>query len=718
MSDLDLSTLSDDELESVVDDSDTTDADLAAISAELDRRRSGGNEDISQILARTGVTTGRLNLKDTPAEAVPGPVVVPAGGSFRDLSDVGEFMTVPVDTENRVAPSKKDLKDWIASRSTPAGVGGNALEAVARSSTGLGQGYLGGFADELTGGLGVLAAPLMGGMEVQAGESAFPRTSTQLQEDVYKSNRDVYRKATNEAQKEHPYLELGLSLLGGLKSPINKVLPKGSGLGGALKGGAVGGGIYGLGSSEGETLADDLISTLTGAGTGAALSGALYGLGQGATALAKKLNLKGLGGNDKNLEQIAKDVTKEQDLANFENAKSNMEQYHTLDEANQNLRNQIHEQENFRSLNADAQKVLNEKWQPEFQELTNRLAKIDAEIERLSSKNPLDPTLDTLNRFKAQAIDDFTNAQSKTMNELSIVGREQLNKTARIDELRNQLTASEEQLKRLSNTIPTAGFDANQNVKLPSELSPDAFVTSVDKKIINQQRTRLEDALDQLRMLGKQEPGWATQGGTLDELATLAQGGLSEAEIAQLSPTDRQQLLSTINQAITSQPSPVIPKNILGMEPFTFAGWREALKNPASIESSTVPEGLTTSAKRFRAQLGANAKDLQKLANLASQKANRPFFGDDISKTTLTGIIARSIEKGAEQGLGWNMLAGGANVARGITDVARSPQAATIWDQLAGSVISPEVNKYIKQQSSNNYKENMQRPNYVEKDEE
>jgi len=141
------------------------------------------------------------------------------------------------------------------------------LESGARGTA---QGLSLGFSDEITGAL-----------ESTAGSLGI------VEDKTYEQARDEARAANAAAQKANPWSYGGGELAGGIGSMLipglgAAKLAKGASTGAKLlsgaKAGAKLGGLYGAGSSEGETAVDVMKDTAAGAGSGALLSSALPGL--------------------------------------------------------------------------------------------------------------------------------------------------------------------------------------------------------------------------------------------------------------------------------------------------------------------------------------------------------------------------------------------------------------------------------------------------------
>lgn len=132
------------------------------------------------------------------------------------------------------------------------------------------QGLSSGFSDELAG--GVEAAGRMVGLQGLGGplkDISIANGATFNADDLkqaYQEGRDQERAKLKLDSEVNPGTSLVSEIGGAIVSPVNK-LAKGMSL---VKGGAVLGGLYGLGTSERESLAGNVVDAAVGAGTGAA----------------------------------------------------------------------------------------------------------------------------------------------------------------------------------------------------------------------------------------------------------------------------------------------------------------------------------------------------------------------------------------------------------------------------------------------------------------
>lgn len=579
------------------------------------------------------------------------------------------------------------------------------------------QGLTGGFADELAGIRNVLTDP---SLAPEGHGNIDPLANL---ERSYKEGRNKFRAEDKQAAEENKWLYLAGMLGGGLYSPINKLAPSGpNAFKNAVVGGAKIGGLSALGSSElgeNDTFGQDVAQAISDVGLGA-LGGAgtaaiFHGLGQGATALAKKFNLRGIGGSRKNIGTLVEELKDAEANANYDDAKDALAQIRNL-EAQKNTATLN------RALNEEAQQAsiasknnLELERQRLIEELRNYTNGIDDEIAAWTraGKTPDDPIIAQLQKFR----DTKTNTVESELNRISedirlrnaVTDRQFVDRQA----LDKHLQELELELKRNMSRATTAGLKDNQTFMRPEELDIKDFKKRRRLSDIDTQDKYLQDALEQLRMIGQEEPGWQQRAGSSDETI----------------------LPSTLRNLMGQEPTTKIQRRVLGVgpfktevEPFTFERWDDTLGDPADIMSKPIGPMVFEEAKfgkdpqailAAQKQLGQNAKFLQQLANMAAKDEKNSLVAN-VSKmgwpfSWFTPIIPESAT-----GVPTNIGAGMANTVRTMTDVARSQPAGpiSIWDQLRGRMISPDLDKNIEQLSSDVYKENRQRPNYVEKDEE
>ena len=151
------------------------------------------------------------------------------------------------------------------------------------------KGMFAGFGDEIVGGIRALDDQL------------FPSTydfgddvskEGQSLEEGYKMYRDDVRSSDAEFARENPGSALGLTLAGGVLSPLNKVAPGvGTGRAGMAGRGAVEGALAGYGESEADTLGGTLRDAALGGGLGGTVGGAL---GVGGHLLGKTKGIENL----------------------------------------------------------------------------------------------------------------------------------------------------------------------------------------------------------------------------------------------------------------------------------------------------------------------------------------------------------------------------------------------------------------------------------------
>lgn len=159
---------------------------------------------------------------------------------------------------NDLPQAQRDGFDLVASKTAP------IISAVRKGA----QGLVSGFLDE---GAGAMNAGLRAiGLENTAGPienitlaNDYPSMDDLKQ--AYKAGRDDMRASLAKDSKDNPGISTASEIGAAIVSPVNKIA-KGMSL---VKGGAVLGGLYGLGNSEKETLAGNLVDTAVGAGTGA-----------------------------------------------------------------------------------------------------------------------------------------------------------------------------------------------------------------------------------------------------------------------------------------------------------------------------------------------------------------------------------------------------------------------------------------------------------------
>lgn len=239
-----------------------------------------------------------------------------------------ELQSVRVNQE-LAAPSEQELS----------GVGIKPNHPNMAALEGFGQGATFGLSDELAGATGGLADTLINDQDP---------SKNKLEQLVqnYKLYRDNARNYNKELQESNPKSFLAGEVAGGIASPVNELLP-GAGLakdasfatklGKSMQAGTTAGALAGLGTSEGQTIGEDVANTAKGAGTGLVAGTALpiaAGLGKFArnsvtdTKLAKALGKAykyGQSGEDvvsaqatRPLEQSISDTAKEtsQDIIN------------------------------------------------------------------------------------------------------------------------------------------------------------------------------------------------------------------------------------------------------------------------------------------------------------------------------------------------------------------------------------------------------------------
>ena len=144
------------------------------------------------------------------------------------------------------------------------------------------KGTFGGFADELVGGVRAAIDPLIG---MAAGEENATEGYFDNFGDRYEMYRDDQRAVDKEFEKENAGLALAANIVGGIASPINKIMPGVGATGGGLRRaaeaaarGGVEGGIVGLGEAEG-TMDEQMKKAYESAMFGSAFGGGVTALG-------------------------------------------------------------------------------------------------------------------------------------------------------------------------------------------------------------------------------------------------------------------------------------------------------------------------------------------------------------------------------------------------------------------------------------------------------
>jgi hypothetical protein len=141
------------------------------------------------------------------------------------------------------------------------------------------RGSLFGFGDEIVGAGRAAIDPLIG---LVAGEENVTDGYFSNFGDRYKAYRDDERDVTKQFEKENPKTALGLTIAGGIASPVNRIAPGfggvGSTTGKTLARGTAEGAAVGLGEGEGD-FSQQAKSAATGAGFGFGATGLMKGLG-------------------------------------------------------------------------------------------------------------------------------------------------------------------------------------------------------------------------------------------------------------------------------------------------------------------------------------------------------------------------------------------------------------------------------------------------------
>lgn len=176
----------------------------------------------------------------------------------------------PVLTKEQMIKELKSIRDGSKGPS----VGTSAIRQAA-------QGFTGGFSDEIAGlvegagrslGIDGLGGPMK---NISLNESG-PTLNVDELKKAYQAGRDEERLALREDQKTNPGTTLAANIVGGVVSPINKIA-KGMSV---AKSGATLGGVYGLGTSEADTLGGTIVDTASGAVAGGVLGKGLDKLGK------------------------------------------------------------------------------------------------------------------------------------------------------------------------------------------------------------------------------------------------------------------------------------------------------------------------------------------------------------------------------------------------------------------------------------------------------
>lgn len=155
------------------------------------------------------------------------------------------------------------------------------------------QGFTGGFSDEIAG--GVEAAGRAVGLDGLGGpmknismNPQGPSVDMDVLKQAYQAGRDHERQTLKQDSETNPGTSLVANIVGGAVSPINKIA-KGMSV---AKTGAALGGVYGLGTSEADSVGGMALDTATGAATGGILGKGLDQVGKAIAPAAQSFAQK------------------------------------------------------------------------------------------------------------------------------------------------------------------------------------------------------------------------------------------------------------------------------------------------------------------------------------------------------------------------------------------------------------------------------------------
>lgn len=179
------------------------------------------------------------------------------------------------DSFNVVPKTREEKIAFLRAKAAPSAEIPGEMESIARGTV---QGATGGWADEIVG-TGRAVVDDLG--EFFSGDDSAPKAKrdefgrvTNSEElnarGTYKQHRDEYRRGDRAASEANPGLYATSNFVGGVASPLNKIV-KGASL---MRAGATLGGINAMGTSEAEDFEGMAQDTAAGVGLGAVIGGA------------------------------------------------------------------------------------------------------------------------------------------------------------------------------------------------------------------------------------------------------------------------------------------------------------------------------------------------------------------------------------------------------------------------------------------------------------